>query len=109
MCKEMFHFDEDSGEIIKRTILKMLGRFWKDTRNMLYYDHYDSQLTIEQNIKGRPSKITVDHWRWYLDYHNNEDIKEKCRKNIVNRSKQLYIHISISKSLARVGKEETER
>ncbi|RYR26885.1 hypothetical protein Ahy_B02g061189 [Arachis hypogaea] len=102
----MFHFDEDSGGIIKRTILKMLGRAWKETRNILYYDHYDSQLTIGQNIEGRPPKITMDHWRRYLDYHNSEDTKEKCRKNAANRLKQLYTHISRLKSLARLGEEE---
>ncbi|KAL4357616.1 hypothetical protein AHAS_Ahas09G0204500 [Arachis hypogaea] len=35
--KELFHFEEDNGRIIKRTILKMLGRVWKDTRNHLYH------------------------------------------------------------------------
>ncbi|RYR33422.1 hypothetical protein Ahy_A10g048007 [Arachis hypogaea] len=96
------------GGIIKRTILKMLGRAWKETRNRLYHehDHYDSQLTIKQNIKGRPPWITADHWRWYLDYHNSEDAKKKCRKNAVNQSKQLYTHISRSKILARLGEEE---
>ncbi|RYQ89398.1 hypothetical protein Ahy_B09g096067 [Arachis hypogaea] len=44
--KEIFHFDEDSGGIIKRTILKMLGRAWKDTRNGLYHDYYKSELII---------------------------------------------------------------
>ncbi|KAL4356358.1 hypothetical protein AHAS_Ahas09G0078700 [Arachis hypogaea] len=34
--KKIFHFDEDSGGIIKHTIFKMLGRAWKDTRNRLY-------------------------------------------------------------------------
>ncbi|RYQ85520.1 uncharacterized protein [Arachis hypogaea] len=104
--KEMFYFDEDNGRIIKRTILKMLGRAWKETRNRLYHDHYDSQLTIEQNIEGRPPWITADHWRWYLDYRNSEDTKEKCRENTVNRSKQLYTHTSRSKSLGRLGEEE---
>ncbi|KAL4365770.1 hypothetical protein AHAS_Ahas07G0139300 [Arachis hypogaea] len=33
--KKMFHFDEDSGGNIKRTILKMIGMAWKETRNRL--------------------------------------------------------------------------
>ncbi|RYR03468.1 hypothetical protein Ahy_B06g082443 [Arachis hypogaea] len=45
---------------------------------MLYHDHYNSQLTIEQNIEGRPLGIIANHWRWYLDYRNSEDTKEKC-------------------------------
>ncbi|RYQ87547.1 hypothetical protein Ahy_B09g095060 [Arachis hypogaea] len=39
----------------------------------------------------------------------NECIKEKCKKNAKNRSKQLYTHTSGSKSLARLGEEESER
>ncbi|XP_072086024.1 uncharacterized protein [Arachis hypogaea] len=66
--KELFHFEEDNRGIIKRTILKMLGRAWKDTRNHLYHHFYDSELTLEQNIKGHPPGITADHWRWNLDY-----------------------------------------
>ncbi|RYQ83668.1 hypothetical protein Ahy_B10g102434 [Arachis hypogaea] len=103
--KELFHFEEDIGGIIKRTILKMLGRAWKDTRNHLYNYFYKSDLTLEQNIKGRPSGITADHWRWFLDYRNSEETK-KCRKNVEYRSKQLYTHTGGSKSLARLSEEE---
>ncbi|KAL4338156.1 hypothetical protein AHAS_Ahas12G0182000 [Arachis hypogaea] len=89
----MFHFDEDSGGIIKRTILKMLGRAWKETRNILYYDHYDSQLTIGQNIEGRPPKITMDHWRRYLDYHNSEDTKVIYFYFIIEKFYLCYIEL----------------
>ncbi|RYR13349.1 hypothetical protein Ahy_B04g070395 isoform E [Arachis hypogaea] len=104
--KELFHFEEDSGGIIKRTILKMLGRAWKDTRNHLYHYFYKEDLTLEQNIKGRPPGITADHWRWFLDYRNSKETKEKCRKNVENQSKQLYTHTGGSKSLARLEEEE---
>ncbi|XP_020972663.1 uncharacterized protein LOC110269282 [Arachis ipaensis] len=107
--KELFHFEEDSGGIIKRTILKILGRAWKDTRNHLYHHFYKLELTLEQNIKGRPLGITVDHWRWYLDYRNSEETKEKCRKKAVNQSKQLYTHTGGSKSLSRLEEEESKR
>ncbi|XP_025661634.1 uncharacterized protein [Arachis hypogaea] len=72
LLQELFHFEEDSGGIIKR----------------------------------RPPGITSDHWRWFLDYRNSEETKEKCRKNAENRSKQLYTHTGGSKSLARLGEEE---
>nr|XP_029150057.1 uncharacterized protein LOC114925612 [Arachis hypogaea] len=58
---------------------------------------------------GRPSGIIAEHWRWYLDYRYSEDTKKKCRKNAVNRSKQLYTHTGGSKSLARFVEEELER
>ncbi|KAL4329843.1 hypothetical protein AHAS_Ahas13G0340600 [Arachis hypogaea] len=73
--KELFHFEEDSGGIIKRTILKMLGRTWKDMRNHLYHYFYDEELTLEENIRGHPPRITADHWRWFLDYRNSEETK----------------------------------
>ncbi|RYR39000.1 hypothetical protein Ahy_A09g044379 [Arachis hypogaea] len=73
--KEMFHFDEDSGRIIKRIILKMLGRAWKEIRNKLYHDCY-----------------TTGNYCGPLEM-------EKCKKNVKNRSKQLYTHTSGSKAL----------
>ncbi|KAL4300330.1 hypothetical protein AHAS_Ahas17G0190100 [Arachis hypogaea] len=39
----------------------------------------------------------------------NECVKEKYKKNIENRSKQLYTHTGGSKSLARLGEEKSER
>ncbi|RYQ89256.1 hypothetical protein Ahy_B09g095995 isoform E [Arachis hypogaea] len=71
--KEMFHFEEDSRGIIKRIIFKMLGRAWKETRNRLYHHCYDPELSLEENIENRPDGITVDHWRWFLDYRNSEE------------------------------------
>ncbi|RYR53123.1 hypothetical protein Ahy_A06g028063 [Arachis hypogaea] len=71
--KEMFYFEEDSRGMIKRIIFKMLGRAWKETRNRLYHHCYDSGLSLEENIKNRPSGITADHWRWFLDYRNSEE------------------------------------
>ncbi|RYQ94533.1 hypothetical protein Ahy_B08g089466 [Arachis hypogaea] len=93
MLQEMFHFEEDSRGIIKRIIFKMLGRTWKETRNRLYHQCYDPQLSLEENIENRPDGITADYWRWFLDYRNSEET-------------QLYIHTGGSKSLARLGEEE---
>ncbi|RYR66773.1 hypothetical protein Ahy_A03g012831 [Arachis hypogaea] len=107
--KEMFHFDEDSRGIIKRIIFKMLRRVWKETRNRLYHHCYDLELSLEENIENCPPEITADHWRWFLDYHNSEETREKCKKNAENRSNQLYTHTGGSKSLARLGEEESKR
>nr|XP_025660942.1 uncharacterized protein LOC112756536 [Arachis hypogaea] len=107
--KEMFHFEEDSRGIIKRIIFKMLGRAWKETRKRLYHHCYDPELSLEENIKNRLDGITADHWRWFLDYHNSKETQEKCKKNAENRSKQLYTHVGGSKSLARLGEEESKR
>ncbi|RYQ82663.1 hypothetical protein Ahy_B10g101238 [Arachis hypogaea] len=81
----------------------------KETRNRLYHHCYDPKLSLEENIENRPDRITADHWRWFLDYRNSEETHEKCKKNAENRSKQLYNHTGRSKSLARLGEEESER
>ncbi|RYR19511.1 hypothetical protein Ahy_B03g064297 [Arachis hypogaea] len=60
----------------------------------------------EQNIENRSSKIDREHWRWFLDYRSKREMHEKCRKNVMNRLKQLYTHTGGSKSLARQKKEE---
>ncbi|RYR18468.1 hypothetical protein Ahy_B03g063091 [Arachis hypogaea] len=106
IVKEMFHFEEDSRGIIKGIIFKMLGRAWKETRNILYHHCYDPELSLAANIENRPDGITADHWRRFLDYRNSEETQEKCKKNVKNRSKQLYTHTSGSKSLARFGEKE---
>ncbi|RYR01716.1 hypothetical protein Ahy_B06g080583 [Arachis hypogaea] len=82
-----------------------------DTRLRLYDDCYEPTLSIEENIENRSSGIDRDHWRWYLDYdyRAKPETKEKCRKNAINRSKQLYTHIGGSKSLAQRREEESEQ
>ncbi|RYR16414.1 hypothetical protein Ahy_B04g073425 [Arachis hypogaea] len=42
-----------------------------------FWDVKTIDLTLEQNIKGRPKGITADHWRWFLDYRNSEEKKER--------------------------------
>nr|XP_025661056.1 uncharacterized protein LOC112756649 [Arachis hypogaea] len=88
-----------------------MGKSWKDTRLRLYDDCYEPTLSIEENIENRSSGIDRDHWRWYLDYdyRAKPETKEKCRKNAINRSKQLYTHIGGSKSLAQRREEESEQ
>ncbi|RYR03965.1 hypothetical protein Ahy_B06g083450 [Arachis hypogaea] len=104
--KEMFHFQEDSGGRIKKTFLQQMERSWKDTSGRLYDSHYKPTLTLEQNLNNRPEKIPREHWRWFIDYRNDPATKAKCKQNVLNQKKQLYMHISGSKSLARAREQE---
>ncbi|KAL4365522.1 hypothetical protein AHAS_Ahas07G0114500 [Arachis hypogaea] len=88
--KEMFHFEEDSRGIVKRIIFKMLGRAWKETRNRLYHHCYDSELSLEENIKNHPDRITTDHWRWFLDYRNSKETHSERQGKRVSRG-ELYL------------------
>ncbi|RYQ95922.1 hypothetical protein Ahy_B08g091308 [Arachis hypogaea] len=80
--KQIFQFDEDSEGVIRKNILKSMGKSWKDTRLRLYDDCYDLTLSTEENIENRPPEIDLDHWRWYLDYRAKPETKEKCDKSI---------------------------
>ncbi|KAL4301278.1 hypothetical protein AHAS_Ahas17G0284900 [Arachis hypogaea] len=106
--KEMFHFQDNSGRI-KKTLLKQMGRSWKDTRGRLYDSHYKPTRTLEQNLENRPKGIPREHWRWFIDYRNDPATKAKYKQNALNRKKQLYTHTGGSKGLARAREEELEK
>ncbi|MED6175234.1 hypothetical protein PIB30_076524 [Stylosanthes scabra] len=77
--------------------------------NRLWHDYYDPMKTLEQNVDVRLGGIDDDHWKKFLRYRLRPDTKEKCRKNTVNRSKQLYIYTGGSKSMARRRDEESRQ
>ncbi|XP_020967149.1 uncharacterized protein LOC107617339 isoform X1 [Arachis ipaensis] len=104
--KQIFHFDEDSEGTIKKNILKSMGKSWKKIRLRLYNAYFEPTFMTEQNIENRPPGIDQEHWRWFLDYRAKAEMKEKCRKNAKNRSKQLYTHTGGSKSFARRMEED---
>ncbi|XP_020976965.1 uncharacterized protein LOC107637860 isoform X2 [Arachis ipaensis] len=105
--KKIFHFEEDSEETIKKNILKSMGKSWKETRLRLYNAYYEPTSTTEQNIEHHLPKIDREHWRWFLDYRAKAETQ--CRKNTINRSKQLYTHTGGSKSFTRWMEEESEQ
>nr|XP_025679435.1 uncharacterized protein LOC112779404 [Arachis hypogaea] len=72
---QIFHFDEDSEGLIKKNILKSLGKSWKETRLRLYDHFYEPTFTTEQNLENRPPEIDREHWRWYLDYRAKPETK----------------------------------
>ncbi|XP_016203048.1 uncharacterized protein LOC107643810 [Arachis ipaensis] len=107
--KQIFHIDEDSEGTIKKNILKSMGKSWKETRLRLYNAYFEPTCTTEQDIENRPPGIDREHWRWFLDYRAKPEMKEKCKKNTKNRSKQQYTHTGGSKSFARQIEEESEQ
>ncbi|KAL4394857.1 hypothetical protein AHAS_Ahas02G0193900 [Arachis hypogaea] len=107
--KEMFHFQEDSGGRIKKIFLQKMGRSWKDTRGRLYDRNYKPTMTLEQNLDNRSGRIPREHWRWFIDYHNDPATKAKCKQNALNQKKQLYTHTGGSKSLAMAREEEEKK
>ncbi|KAL4307571.1 hypothetical protein AHAS_Ahas16G0291600 [Arachis hypogaea] len=64
--KDMVYNDcikEDSDGRIKKTFLQQMGK--------LYDRHYKPTRTLEQNLHNRPARILREHWRWFIDYHND--------------------------------------
>ncbi|XP_025685566.1 uncharacterized protein [Arachis hypogaea] len=87
--KQVFHYKDDGRGRIKRRIVQRIGRSWRNVRNHLFHKVYDKELTFEENLKRKPAGI-----------------EEKCRKNAINRSKQLYTHTGGSKTMTRKKHEE---
>nr|XP_025678862.1 uncharacterized protein LOC112778792 [Arachis hypogaea] len=107
MIKPVFHYEDDAGEKIKRRIMKRIGKNWKDTRHNLHHKCYKETRTYEENLEHRLKGIEENEWKQFLNYHQKEETKKKCKQNDLNRSKQLYTHTGSSKTLAR-KKDEVE-
>ncbi|RYR35512.1 hypothetical protein Ahy_A10g050661 [Arachis hypogaea] len=73
LLQEIFYFDKDSIESIKSTILKSIGRSWKEIRNRLDHECYKSTKTLEQNIEELPPEIDKEHWRWFFEYRSKPE------------------------------------
>nr|XP_025652079.1 uncharacterized protein LOC112748086 [Arachis hypogaea] len=107
--KRVFHYEDDKRGWIKRKILQRIGNCWRNSRNYLFHKVYDEELTFEENIKRKPAGIEANHWKKFLEYRLDDDTKEKCRKNAVNRSKQQYTHTGGSKMMAKKRHEKEQR
>nr|XP_025635495.1 uncharacterized protein LOC112729537 [Arachis hypogaea] len=107
--KRVFYYEDDKRGWIKQEILQRIENCWRNSRNHLFHKIYDEELTFEENIKRKPVGIEANHWKKFLQYRMDDDTKEKCRKNAVNRSKQQYTHTGGSKTMARKRHEEEQR
>ncbi|RYR63051.1 hypothetical protein Ahy_A04g020838 [Arachis hypogaea] len=78
--KQISHFDEDSEGTIKKNILKIMGKSWKEIRLRLYNACFEQTFTTKQNIERRLSGIDREHWRWFLDYRAKAETKERIEE-----------------------------
>nr|XP_025617074.1 uncharacterized protein LOC112709401 [Arachis hypogaea] len=86
-----------------------MGKSWKNTRGRLFDSHYKPTMTLEKNLEQRLEGIPREHWKWFIEYCNDPATKAKCKQNVLNRKKQLYMHTGGSKSLARAREEESQK
>ncbi|XP_015943922.1 uncharacterized protein LOC107469044 [Arachis duranensis] len=101
MIKRVFHYEDDAGGKIKCGIMKMIGKNRKDTRHKLYHKCYKETRTFEENLKHRPKGIEEDHWKWFLEYRQKEETKEKEQGRPAGRG-ELFI-ITHKKKMARIS------
>ncbi|RYQ95041.1 hypothetical protein Ahy_B08g090026 [Arachis hypogaea] len=101
MIKRVFHYEDDAGGKIKQEIMQRIGKNWKDTRHNLYHKFYKETRTLEENLKHRPSGIEENHWKWFLEYRQKEETKEKDHGRPVGRG-ELFI-ITHKKKMARIS------
>ncbi|RYQ97086.1 hypothetical protein Ahy_B08g093076 [Arachis hypogaea] len=90
--KQIFHIDEDSKGVIKKNILKSMGKSWKETGLRLYNAYFEPTFTTEQNIENRPPGIDREHWRWFLEYRAKPETKSEQQGRIVGRG-ELWIAV----------------
>ncbi|RYQ97868.1 hypothetical protein Ahy_B08g093941 [Arachis hypogaea] len=46
---------------------------------------YDGELTFEENIKRKPTRIEADHWKKFFQYRLDEDTKEQRQGRPIGR------------------------
>ncbi|XP_015953320.2 uncharacterized protein LOC107477763 [Arachis duranensis] len=86
--------------------LPICAKSWKTMSKASKEHAYDQ---VKENLKRKPAGIEANHWKKFLQYRLDDDTKDKCRKNAVNRSKQQYTHTGGSKTMARKRHEEEQR
>ncbi|RYR19587.1 hypothetical protein Ahy_B03g064415 [Arachis hypogaea] len=97
----------DSRKRIKSTILKSIGKSWRDTRSMLYHEYYDSTKTLEQNIEECLPGVDKEYWKWFIAYCNKPDTqvevvaKKLKRKTMENKIAITEINWQIMESALR--------
>ncbi|MED6116334.1 hypothetical protein PIB30_099339, partial [Stylosanthes scabra] len=56
-------------------VLGVVGKSWKEARNRLWHEYYDSRKTLEQNVLKHPRGVDKDDWRRFLMYRLRTDTK----------------------------------
>ncbi|KAL4396463.1 hypothetical protein AHAS_Ahas01G0094400 [Arachis hypogaea] len=106
--KRTFLYEEDDRRKRKKVMIQRLEKIWKEARNHLYHKCYDEQMSWEENLKKKPSRINIQQWRWFVNYR----LKESTKEVIANIESQdgSSKEISLTDSLAQVlGKEHSGR
>ncbi|RYR66106.1 hypothetical protein Ahy_A03g012048 [Arachis hypogaea] len=99
---------DDAGGKIKRGIMKMIGKNWKNTRHNLYHKCYKETRTSEENLEHRPKGIEENECKRFLNYCQKEETKEAIAN--VERQDESSKNLSQNDLLAQVlGKEHPGR
>ncbi|PIN00622.1 hypothetical protein CDL12_26876 [Handroanthus impetiginosus] len=96
-----------SEEIAKRYVMQSIGKKWAGSRLRLWDDTYDPTKSRGELIDNVPEGVTRDQWAAFVDYRLKPETQAICKKNSINRKKQVEPHTGGSKSNARRRHEMT--
>nr|XP_017245333.1 PREDICTED: uncharacterized protein LOC108216991 [Daucus carota subsp. sativus] len=99
--KQKYIIPEEGKDWIMKTIDES-WRVYKSRFKAHYYTKYD---TDEDRLKNRPQHISLEQFKSLIAYWGDEFVKEKARKNVVNRQKVKDKHKAGRKSFAQIGNE----
>ena len=68
-CKSKFVVDDGD----KKKIISILEKKWKDGKSRLFTKHYKWELTLEENLKNRPSFIDLYPWAVFVNYRRKPE------------------------------------
>ncbi|KAF7808492.1 uncharacterized protein G2W53_035235 [Senna tora] len=100
--KDMFKPREDRDEVIFHGYCVMAMqkalRTWKSN----LHEEYKAYATDELRLENQPDSISLEDWRWLLEYFATPQFKAQSERNKINRSKQTTKHCCGPKSFAEV-------
>uniref|UniRef100_A0A0A9DH04 Uncharacterized protein n=1 Tax=Arundo donax TaxID=35708 RepID=A0A0A9DH04_ARUDO len=94
------YFDLD--ECLKDHVMKSAHKKWKDFKNRLKTKHFNPELSDQELLLKRDSRVSEPNWKWLIAFWRSEkgEACSKCGKE--NHAKMGAVHTIGTRSLANV-------
>ncbi|WJX68636.1 hypothetical protein P8452_52985 [Trifolium repens] len=86
----------------RKAILARIDDAWRRYKNAIKRKYFSKYPNLRERLKHRPKTIPKNHYKKLMIYWGINTVQDICKKNVVNRAKQKYIHRMGTKSFARV-------
>ncbi|KAL3515715.1 hypothetical protein ACH5RR_022617 [Cinchona calisaya] len=97
-------FDIDPNS--KTWVIKSLGKKWRDWKSKLKTAHYITHTTDEERLADRDERVLPEQWAYLVSHWSSEEAEKRSARNKANRAKQIFGHITGTKSFARIREEQ---